>query len=105
MSEQKKYRVIVSNSAAQMLVSHATFLAQVNIEAAERLADEFEKTAASLETMPLRCPWLSGDYIPVHKYRYILFGRHYAILYQIIDDVVYADYVVDFRQEYGWLFR
>lgn len=88
-----------------MLVSHAAFLAQVNIEAAEGLADEFERTAGSLETMTLHCPWLFGDYIPVHKYRYILFEKHYAILYHAVDDIVYADYVIDFRQEYGWLFR
>ncbi len=55
--------------------------------------------------MTLHCPWLFGDYIPVHKYRYILFEKHYAILYQAVDDIVYADYVIDFRQEYGWLFR
>ena len=35
-----------------MLVSHAAFLAQVSLEAAERLTAEFEKTANSLEIMP-----------------------------------------------------
>ena len=37
MEQQNKYRVIVSARAAQMLVSHAAFLAQVNrfIEAKE----------------------------------------------------------------------
>lgn len=36
MEQQNKYRVIVSARAAQMLVSHAAFLAQVNPAAAER---------------------------------------------------------------------
>ena len=35
MEQQNKYRVIVSARAAQMLVSHAAFLAQVNPAAAE----------------------------------------------------------------------
>lgn len=64
MEQQNKYRVIVSERATQMLISHAAFLAQVSPEAAERLTAEFEKTANSLELMPQRCPWLTGEYIP-----------------------------------------
>ena len=52
MEQQNKYRVIVSERATQMLISHAAFLAQVSPEAAERLTAEFEKTANSLELMP-----------------------------------------------------
>ena len=51
MEQQNKYRVIVSARAAQMLVSHAAFLAQVSPAAAERLTVEFEKAAKSLEQM------------------------------------------------------
>lgn len=105
MGQQNKYSVIVSERATQMLVSHAAFLAQVSVEAAERLTVEFEKTASSLETMPQRCPWLTGEYIPRNAYRCILFEERYMILFQIIDDIVYADYVVDCRQEYSWLIR
>ena len=103
MENQSKYRVIVSEQAPQMLVFHAAFLAQVSPEAAERLTVEFEKAANSLEIMPQRCPWLSGEYIPKHAYRFILFEKRYMIIFQIIDDTVYADYVVDCRQDYGWL--
>lgn len=86
-----------------MLVAHAAFLARVSPEAAEKLTAEFEKTAKSLEFMPQRCPWLSGEYIPARTYRFILFRKHYMILFQIVDDVVYADYVIDCRQDYHWL--
>lgn len=105
MENQSKYRVIVSEQATQMLVFHAAFLAQVSPEAAEKLTVEFEKAANSLETMPQRCLWLSGEYIPKHAYRFILFEKRYMIIFQIIDDTVYADYVVDCRQDYGWLIR
>ena len=81
-----------------MLVSHAAFLAQVSPEAAERLTAVFEKTANSLETMPQRCPWLTGEYIPRNAYRFILFEKRYMIIFQIVDDIVYADYVVDCGQ-------
>ena len=99
MGKQNKYRVIVSGRAAQMLVSHAAFLAQVSPEAAERLTSAFEKAAHSLEMMPQRCPWLAGEYIPKNAYRYILFEKRYMIVFQIADDIVYADYVLDCRQD------
>ena len=105
MEQQNRYRVIVSGKATQMLISHAAFLAQVSPEAAERLTAEFEKTANSLELMPQRCPWLTGEYIPRNAYRFILFEKRYMIIFQITDDVVYADYVVDCRQDYNWLIR
>ena len=84
MEQQNKYRVIVSERATQMLVSHAAFLAQVREEAAERLTSEFEKAANSLKSMPQRCPWLTGEYIPRNAYRFILFEKHYMIILSLI---------------------
>ena len=105
MEQQNKHRVIVSERAMQMFVFHAAFLAQVSPEAAKQLTAEFEKTANSLELMPQRCPWLTGEYIPRNAYRFIPFEKHYMIIFQIVDDIVYADYVVDCRQDYNWLIR
>ena len=105
MGRQNKYRVIVSARAAQMLVSHAAFLAQISPVAAERLTVEFEKAARFLEQMPQRCPWLKGEYIPRSVYRFILFEKRYMLIFQIVDNTVYADCVVDCRQDYGWLLR
>ena len=105
MDRRNKYCVIVSERAAQMLVFHAAFLAQVSPEAAERLTAEFEKAANSLELMPQRCPWLTGEYIPRNAYRFILFEKRYMIIFQTVDDTVYADYVVDCRQDYGWIIK
>ena len=80
MEQQNKYRVVVSARAAQTLVSHAAFLAQVSPAAAERLTVEFEKAAKSLEQMPQRCPWLKGEYIPKNAYRFILFEKRYMMM-------------------------
>ena len=91
------------DQVARMLVSHAAFLAQVSPEAAEHLTAEFQTAAHSLETMPQRCPWLIGEYIPRNTYRFLLFEKRYMLIFQIIDNTVYADYVVDCRQDYGWL--
>ena len=103
MEQRNKYRVIVSERATQMLVSHVAFLSQVSPEAAERMTVEFEKAANSLQLMPQRCPWLTGEYIPRNAYRFILFEKRYMIIFQIVDDIVYADYVVDCRKDYSWL--
>ena len=105
MEQQSKYRVIVSERATQMLVSHVAFLAQTSPEAAERLTVDFEKTAHSLEVMPQRCPWLTGEYIPRKAYRFILFEKRYIIIFHIVDDIVYVDCVVDCRQDYNWLIQ
>lgn len=105
MENRNKYTVIVSEQATQMLVSHAAFLAQVSPKAAKRLTASFEQAAKSLESMPQRCPWLTGEYIPKNMYRFILFEKRYMIIFQIADNTVYADYVVDCRQDYSWLIR
>ena len=84
-----------------MLVSHAAFLAQTSPAAAEQLTVEFEKAEKFLELMPQRCPWLKGEYIPRNVYRFILFEKRYMLIFQIVDHTVYADYVVDCRQDYA----
>ena len=103
MDEQNKYTVIVSEHAKQMLVSHAAFLAQTSVNAAQRLADSFEKIAGSLEFVPQRCTWLTNEFIPRNMYRYILFEKRYMIIFQIKDNTVYVDHVIDCRQDYEWL--
>lgn len=40
-----------------------------------------------------------------YAYRFILFEKRYMIIFQIVDDIVYADYIVDCRQDYEWLIR
>lgn len=102
---ESSYSVVVSERAAQMLVSHASFLANVNVEAANRLTSEFVETANSLRNMPQRHPWLRGDYIPRNTYRFALFEKRYMLIFQIVDNVVYVDYVVDCRQDYRWLLQ
>ena len=105
MEQENEYQVIVSERAMKMLVFHSTFLAQVSPEAAERLVSSFETAANSLKVMPQRCPWLTGEYIPRNAYHFLVFEKRYMIVFQIKDMVVYADFVLDCRQDYGWLIR
>ena len=104
-SQSKKYTIIVSKRATGMLVSHASFLAQVSETTALRLTDSFIFATNSLDTMPQRCPFLFNDYIPKYKYRKLIFEEKYLIIFQIVDDKVYVDYIIDCRQDYGWLVK
>ena len=113
MENGKRYRVEISRRAAAMLVSHASFLASVSPEAAEQLTEQFTKqfteqftkAAESLEYMPERCAWLNGEMLPENRYRKLLFGKRYLMIFTVDSDTVYVAYVVDCRQDYGWLIR
>ena len=99
----KKYKVIISEATAQMLVAHSRFLAQVSETAAWRLIDEFNEKTKSLEEFPERNPWLCGPSISPEKYRKLLIEKRYLLIYQVKGNTVYVDAVIDGRQDYEWL--
>ena len=101
----KEYNVVIQTPATEMLVTHARFLAQVSKSVADRLVDEFFVKSKTLEQMPERCPWLSGYSIPEKKYRKLVFERNYMLVFQIIDNVVYVDAMIDCRAEFQWLLQ
>ncbi len=102
-NESKLHTVIIADEAAQMLISHSRFLAQVSKSAALQLIAEFNEKAKSLEKFPERNPWLSDPLVPSGKYRKLLMAKRYLLVYQVKDSTVYVDVVVDCRQDYGWL--
>lgn len=102
-SENKRYTVVISDEATQMLVSHARFLAQISEHAAIRLIETFEVKAKSLEQFPERNLWLVDPQISSGKYRKLLLEKRYLLVYQIKENTVYVDAVLDTRQDYGWL--
>jgi plasmid stabilization system protein ParE len=100
---EKRYQVIISERAGEMLVQHARFLAQVSVQAAEKLRLDIVEAAKSLQVFPERGSWLVDPLLPANKYRKLLVDKRYLLIYQIKDDTVYIDYLVDCRQDYGWL--
>lgn len=105
MEKKPQYKVIVSDRARQMLAGHVRFLAQKNPTAASRRKNELMDAIRSLSTMPERFPFLNTEFIPPNKYHKMFVEKWYLILYQIKDQTVYVDYIVDCRQDYGWLVR
>ena len=99
----KKYKVIVSDRAKRMLGAHIRFMAQVNKDAASTKKKEIITAIRSLNHMPQRFPFFEEAYIPPNKYHKMFIEKWYLVLYQIQDDTVYVDYIVDCRKDYNWL--
>lgn len=105
MAEKKKYKVVVSDRAKRMLGTHIRFMAQVNKEAATEKKKEIMAAMRSLCQMPQRYPFFDEMYITPNKYHKMFIEKWYLVLYQIQDDTVYIDYILDCRKDYRWLVR
>ena len=105
MEKKPQYKVIVSDRARQMLAGHVRFLAQKSSTATRRVKNDLMDAIRSLHQMPERFPFLPAEFIPPNKYHKMFIEKWYLILYQIKDQTVYVDYIVDCRQDYGWLVR
>ena len=99
----KKYKVIVSDRAKRMLGAHIRFIAQVNKDTASTKKKEIIAAIRSLNHMPQRFPFFEEAYIPPNKYHKMFIEKWYLVLYQIQDDTVYVEYIVDCRKDYNWL--
>ena len=101
--EYEKYKVIISEKAKNMLASNIAFIAKVSGDAATKQKKAVIDGIRSLEQMLKRYPFFNEEYIPSNKYRKMFIKKWYLILYQIQEDVVYVDYILDYRKDYQWL--
>lgn len=100
---EKKYKVIVSDRAKQMLGIHIRFMAQVNKDAAIAKKKELMAAMRSLDHMLQRFPFFEEPYISSNKYHKMFVEKWYLVLYQVKDDTVYVEYILDCRKDYSWL--
>lgn len=105
MAKTPKHNVVVSDRARQMLGVHVRFLAQASPPAARKAKTAIVEAIRSLTVMPGRFLFFDEEYIPRNKYHRMFVEKWYLILYQIKDDTVYVEYIVDCRQDYGWLIK
>ena len=99
----KSYDVVVSDRAAEMMVQHVRFMAQVSLEASDNIRLEIIDAAKSLRNFPERNSWLSDPALPISKYRKMIINKRYLLIYQIKDDIVNIEYILDCHQDYRWL--
>ena len=88
-----------------MLGRNIRFLAQINKSAATKLKSRVMEEIRSLQEMPQRYPFFNENYIPANKYHKLYVENWYLVLYQMKDDTVYVDWIVDCRQDYQWLMK
>ena len=100
---EKKYKVIVSDRAKQMLGIHIRFMAQVNKDAAIAKKKELMAAMRSLYHMPQSFPFFEEPYISSNMYHKMFVEKWYLVLYQVKDDTVYVEYILDCRKDYSWL--
>ncbi len=105
MGETRRYKIIVSERAKRMLETHIRFVAQVNKDAACKTKRNLIAAIRSLETMPKRYGFFEEVYIPQNKYHKMFVQEWYLVLYQVQDDVVLVEYIIDCRTEYSWLLK
>lgn len=97
-SEDNKYTVIIAPTVNDRMYDHIKFLARVSESAAENLLDNLVEDMHSLERMPYRNPVFNRPYLKIGKYRYMVSHKRYLIIYQIIDNTVFIDDILDSRQ-------
>ena len=105
MASERKYKVIVSDKAKRMLGTHIRFVVQVNKQEAAAKKKEIMTAMRSLCQIPQRFPFFEELYITPNKYHKMFIEKWYLILYQIQDDTVYVEYILDCRKDYSWLIR
>ena len=98
----RRYRVSVSGEARRMLREQVYFLARVNPAAAEKLRRELVSAIRSLEKLPERFPYLDPE-DRKNAYRKMFVPNWYLVLYLVQGEQVFVEYVLDCRQDYGWL--
>ena len=96
--ESNRYHVSIAPPADRKLAAHIEFLARVSEQAAARLYSAYEDALGFLMDSPQSCPL----YIPKTpidtELRYKLFFERYRIVFEIIDNAVYAYDIQDCRQ-------
>ena len=105
MVPNKLYKVKISEEAQRGLGRIVSFIALNSIQAARLLKKDLVAEISSLKLLPERTPFLEGEFVPFNKYHKLVVRRNYLVIYQIKDDTVWVDYVIDCRQDYQWLIR
>lgn len=98
-----KYSIIISDKASDMLQRHIAFIGNVSKKAAKDQKNEIIKAIKKLKTDANIYPFFENEFVPKNKYHKYVISKRYIVLYQIKDDIVYVDYILDTRQDYSWL--
>ena len=99
--ENKKYSVYVRDHCLDSLDTHVAFLANVSVDAARNLVNAFWEMTNDLRTFPERNVRLQLATKPDAVFHRANLGSYHAALYEIEEDAIYMEEVLDLRQNVG----
>ena len=95
------YQITVTPDAEADLSELRDYIANVlrSPETAHSYLHHLRKEIGSLSEMPARYPFFNEEPILPNKYHKMYIEKWYLVLYQIQDDTVYVEYILDCRQD------
>ncbi len=102
---ENPHTFLMKTGSKRELGTSIRFIAQVSKEAAAAKKKELIAAMRSPEHMPQRFPFFNETYIPANKYHKMYVENWYLVFYQIQDDTVYVDHILDFRRDHSLLIK
>ena len=103
---KKRYKVIISDRAWNQIGIHVRFLSQPSRSAAKRARQRLTNAIELLAEMPERYPLLDNELSLLgREYRRMYVENWYIVLYRIVGNTVSVEWIIDARQDYGWLMQ
>ena len=100
-----KYKIVVSPLALNMLDDILKFIAISNYKKADETRKKIIQGIRQITVFPYKHPVLFfKDYLK-NNYRKVVVDNKYLVIYQVIKNTIYVEYIVDCKQENKWLFK
>ncbi len=103
MAENCKYPILVSARAKKALGAHIRFVAQIDPATARLRKKKILDSLASLSQNPDRFPISEEPLLPPGKYHQMTIEKWYLVFYQVREETVYIEYILDCHKDYDWL--
>lgn len=103
MEKEQQYKVYIPPHAFKMLDRQVRFVAEISASAAAKLRKNVISEIRTLRKMPERYPLIDDPNVTAQPYRVLYVPKWILVIYHIINDEVWVDYIVDARQDYSWL--
>jgi len=100
-----KYNLIISNKANILIKQHISFVGNVSKDAAKKLNKEFKDAIKNIASAPTSYQLFDGKFVPYSKYRKYVISKRYIVIYQIKEETIYIEYVIDTRTDYSFLIK
>ena len=95
-----KYKVIVAEEALLMLGSFIDFIAAKDPKAASAWKNQFYNSIKTLSDFPFMYPILNLRDSILKKYHKCVVNKQVIILYQIEENNVYIDWIIESNQDF-----